>query len=191
MKTNLEKWNYYKGQLDDINKRFLDEYFKDRPRPTVYYKVRSWKEIEETTISEIRISVRVPSFDKRPTKKNISALIDILNNYTPDENNIYLDYTHSHDGWKSSGSEKLSKVLSSDRMSFNREELIPKWEEMKELYTPREGYEPCSYCGKQVKKEDLVSRDIISYHNWPDTGRRTFKYCSGKCGGYDQMAHEG
>jgi len=51
------------------------------------------------------------------------------------------------------------------------------------------GYVECAYCGKLIKEEEAITDVVISrtYSNY----KKEFKYCSGKCASYNQMAHEG
>jgi hypothetical protein len=50
----------------------------------------------------------------------------------------------------------------------------------------------CARCSKHPPEVELVERRLVSYHNWPTTGKSPERYyCSTKCFGEDQMAHEG
>lgn len=51
----------------------------------------------------------------------------------------------------------------------------------------------CARCGKHPPEVELVERRLISYYNWPTTGKSpTRYYCRGTdCFAKDQMAHEG
>lgn len=57
----------------------------------------------------------------------------------------------------------------------------------------KNGNTECAYCGEPIEANDLEMRSIIS-RNWKDQGYKSPPrpyHKSKKCGGMDQMAHEG
>ena len=50
----------------------------------------------------------------------------------------------------------------------------------------------CARCGKHPPEVELTTRRLTSFRNWPKTGKSPERYyCSTKCFGEDQMAHQG
>lgn len=197
MRTNLEKYNYY---LDILNQR-LKEYvnFVIPSQPTKLFKIRDGYSfaIDELTIDNVYYSSGFYKKDK-PSKGDIATLINFINKLSFENllrGNIYLHYTRKGEGYTSSGAYKYVEIGDNKRISLDRESLEPEITRLKELYEPREGYINCAYCHKVVEKEKAVSHKII-YRGRDQYDRACIKektnlYCSGQCGGNDQMGHEG
>jgi hypothetical protein len=106
--------------------------------------------------------------------------------------NIRFNYEEIHSsGGKSSGSVSIKdseSLLSKEEAEKKSIEVKDKNAHEKMLLN--NGHIRCAYCKKVVPKSESISYKIISYANYGSAGK-TNTYCSGACGSYDQMAHEG
>lgn len=191
MKNNLDKWNEIELLIKNKSDIFIDNYFKDKNKPTTIYHLVSYNSIDELEIIDWSIDCRSNRkpylYGRKPTKKNIEELKIYNDNFSPIEKDIYAIYRYGKSG---SGGYSLKDILyNNERLSLTRDTLLPLQQILKEKYEPREGYIPCTYCGLQVPIKDSVEYTVIArqYTNM----RKTSKYCSIQCGASDQMAHEG
>lgn len=60
---------------------------------------------------------------------------------------------------------------------------------LREHYTLKEDQFSCAQCGKATDNAEKVTSAVIA-QQYPGR-RREFDYCSGRCAGHHQMAHEG
>ena len=201
MRTNLEKWNYY---LSIIEKR-EEEYIKNNvdKMPEYIYSIYPTGKIRKLQITYISYSNRLYFSGKKPTRDDIKKINDYVINNSP----MTLDKVHV--GWKSIGEKYNSssafkyterdQYLSKQEVEIKSKEAIKKKEDEEILLN--NGHIRCAYCNKVVPENDSISHTIIFQNSRQDpysrTGwkkfvdKKTNKYCSGKCGGNDQMAHEG
>jgi len=201
MRTNLEKWNYY---LSIVKKR-EEEYIKNNvdKMPEYVYFIYPTGKIRKLQITYISYSNRLYFYGKKPTRDDVKK----INDYVIDNSPMTLDNVHV--GWKSIGEKYNSssafkyterdQYLSKQEVEIKSKEATKKKEDEEILLN--NGHIRCVYCNKVVPEKDSISHTIIFQNSRQDpysrTGwkkfvdRKTNKYCSGKCGGNDQMAHEG
>ena len=197
-KTNDIVWNEINAMLETKKQYYLDDYFSQNKRPTCFYRA-TMKEIEIIQIIDIYVkAVGQPYYlTKKPTKKDIECLRKFVEDFDKCKKLVNISYKES----MGTSVLSVSDIEDGKRTSFDYDELIPIQKELDEKYSPREGYMACSYCKVQTPTEKMVDYTIIFQNAKPDllsrTGwkkfvdRKTQKYCSTKCGIYDQMAHEG
>ena len=192
-KTLLDKWNEIQTKIDEAGQKFIDEYFKTHPKFTKVYRLDSWSKISEHNIDRIYISTSKPRkpyfYGKRPTAIKLVELQEYFDTFNPTPDDIQLAYSFSDGTWKTSGAYGLKKIAEDERLAYCADVLIPLQNHLKELYEPREGYIPCTYCGKQIPEDTAVNYTVVA-RQYPGM-KKTAKYCPGDCGVHDQMAHEG
>jgi hypothetical protein len=201
MRTNLEKWNYYhaivKQREEDYIKKNVDEI------PEYVYSIYPTGKIRKLQITYISYSNRLYFSGKKPTRDDVKKINDYVTN------NAQMTLDKVHVGWKSVGDKYNSssafkyterdQYLTLEEVKIKSREAIEKKENEERLL--ENGHIRCAYCNKVVPEKDSISHTIIFQNSRQDpysrTGwkkfvdRKTNKYCSGKCGGNDQMAHEG
>ena len=207
--TLLEKWNALEGQLKLIKSNILDNYLKSNniPKYEQIYEVDRLGNITSKNVIKYSVLFELdgrfkytPSYEKRPTKKDLESLQNYIDNIYNYDIVLYIDYRYDN----CSGSYKYNDIINSEHMSFCESDLFEKAEKNKELYAPKEGYSPCAYCGKQVKTESMISAKIFGRDRkqvWDSWKKRYvskayvtehyLKFCSGKCAGNEQMSREG
>ena len=193
MATLLEKWETLSNVIKLKHTNWLDGYFKDNPKPKIVFQISAWNKILELHITRWSISEVgnwMPSYYKKPTKKDLQRLIDWDNSFIINEDKIFFHYEYVDSfGGRISGAHNLSKAVKEKNISFNKEDLIPEFNRLKNIYAPREGHFACTYCHKQTPVNEAVEYTVIA-RQYPNM-RKTDKYCSSQCGAKDQMAHEG
>jgi hypothetical protein len=93
MKTNLEKWNYYLGLLNEKASAFMDTI--NPLVPSIFYKVELNGKINECTVLNRHYSFGLYFNGKKPTNKDIEKIEAVLNNeivFTPKM--AYFDYSY-------------------------------------------------------------------------------------------------
>ena len=181
--------------MDAINKRaaeYVAILFPDGPPKEIFtINMASYKPKSKEVTG---VSCDTPWFDrnpKRPSKGQVEKIQAYLES-TPDYANgeIYIRYREKDNRSTTTGAYRMSEIRKSKSISFNPDDLLAECTRLSEFYTLKEGDINCAYCGKAFPGKDAVTRKIISYANYGPQGVVN-KYCSGECGGYDQMAHEG
>ena len=196
MRTNLEKYNYYRELLRQKAQTFIDSLFP-QGKPNKFYEVNGYRGIQEYTVTSIEYNFGLYSKDK-PTREDVNRAHAIYEN-TPEfsKDNVLLRYEYPLGNHQASGAKKLSKILNSRYMAFTAEDLEDELRRQKELYEPREGYIACSYCRKQnppenIVYEKLIFRDFDPVRRKQFVNKKTLPYCKDTdCAINDQMAHEG
>jgi len=193
-----EQFEEIEKLVEAKNQKAINDYLLANDMPNFIYELAGYKEIREKKVTKIGINVLkvcekwIPSFKKRPTKKNVEEIITYNNSYFPTKDHIMFFYTYSYgDGSGVEGADTLVDIISSERISFNKEDLVPELKKMKELYEPREGHIKCHYCDRQRLPKDIHQKTIISrmYSNCESPLRN---YCNDRpCASYDQMGSEG
>ncbi len=201
--TNKEQYKAYAKRIEEMKERF----FKDENVnvPETVYEVSANGSISTYEIEKVSArSTRYFDIEEkqRYTKKDVESIKEFTD--TLDGNLcIFIYYKCEHArGSLVSGAWKYSDYLKSieeNSIFFDMEiaevQAKIKSKEYLDIYGPKEGHINCAYCNKSVKKEMAVSRELIfqGRNDWGQRAvvRQTNKYCPGRCGGYDQMAHEG
>lgn len=193
MATLVQKWEAIEKSINHEHEGWLSQFFKDKERPTVVYQLQGWQSITEQPITSWGLSDTSnwrPNYYKKPTKKDLERLIEWHLKFAPSEDKIFLYYEYAS-GWggKVSGAHNLVKIRDDKNISFNKEDLIPRLNELQAIYAPREGHMACTYCRRQTVIETMIDYTVIA-RQYPGM-KKTSKYCSVTCGANDQMAHEG
>jgi hypothetical protein len=195
VKTLLDKWNELDVKINDTHQAWIDDYFKDKERPTMVYSLNGWRSIHDQTItgwSLFQPKNHKPWYNKKPTRKDLARLRTWFDEFQPKEEYILLYYKYKPEfsiSGSVSGAHNYVETFTDSHRSFDRSKLEKRLIELQEIYAPREGHEACTYCRKQVLSTTMVEYTVIArqYRNM----RKTSKYCSLICGANDQMAHEG
>ena len=200
MKTNLEKWNYYKKIIESKTKEFINNQIGSDIPEMIYHIYPSGKIIkcvvEKVDYVYQHNKIYFPFWNKRPSKKDIDKIKEYSEmNIDYDKDFICFSYKEEpHDGYYLSGEYKIKDLrenkyltTSEQRSKEISKELIEKKQKEEELLN--NGHIKCTYCGKIVPEELSVNYKGIArqYKNM----EKTSKYCSKLCGVHDQMAHEG
>ena len=192
--TNKQKYNELLDILKDREQEFVDSTIgKDAPKSfwiiSVNYTAHQCGYfIEEKIISKIRYHSQFYIPD-RPTLVDIEKLQEFLANPVFESSRIRACWVSGN----ISGSARYSDIGTDEFSAWEKDKLEPKLANMIEIYSPKEGYSPCAYCGKQRKPEDMMHGTIFS-RNWKANNFKSPPrlYCKdAPCHGNDQMAHEG
>ena len=187
--TNLSKWNQLEAFLQLKKDAILQDYFKDKEKPTTIYKASTY-EINELKIIGIFVRGKKEYYHTdKPTKIDIEYYRDYVQKFNEDEKQIFFRYQEIYsNGGSATGAYKIQDIEKDKCLSFNRDELVEFQKELLEKYGAKEGYQACAYCGKQVPIESLVPYKIIFQDSKPDpyskTGwkkfvnQKTNMYCS-------------
>lgn len=176
-KKNIDIYNEYV----DLIRRQSDNFLNGFNTPEHIYKIGRDYDIEEVDF-ELYVNWLISTKSKgKVTREDIEWIKTKYENGVS-ESNISIKINGSYQGY--------AGYIKSDRVSFNREDLLELSEELKDKYIAKEGQIKCAYCNIAVDEDKSVKHKVISYVNYGSPGRY-FRYCSGKCAMNDQMAHEG
>jgi len=194
-KTLIDKWDELDTIINDTHQTWIDAYFQGKERPTMVYSLNGWNSIHDQTITGwglFQPKNHKPWYNKKPTRKDLARLITWFDEFQPKEEFIILNYkykpTFSISG-SVSGAHNYIETFIDNYRSFDRPKLEKRLVELQEIYAPREGHKPCTYCRKQIPEANLIEFTVIA-RQYPNM-RKVSKYCSSICGANDQMAHEG
>lgn len=197
------------SSVKERKERDLQKFFQENPRHEEAFYVDFIGEIHKVKIQGYHIDYYGDCIHYRTyltnaaSKKVTKDYLDNAREYVNllDKAEVVTKVLIHRPGMYSAESARLSDIIPSKGYSFNEYDLKEISEKRRELYAPRDGYVPCAYCRKQVRIEEVVKHDIIFQNSRPDpfsksgykrfVDRKTNNYCSGKCAGNDQMAHEG
>jgi hypothetical protein len=150
MKTNLEKWNYYKAIVDSNTNKFIQEQLKGIKLPTSYFFVYPTGKMVEREILGTHYTFgkeagRNYYTGKKPTKEDVQQIMSIAAITDFKIEKCWFDYSEIWDEKKGSKStsavnfvdvinEKGSNFLDRDKAIKFSEILIAKNKEMEEFY---------------------------------------------------------
>ena len=123
-------------------------------------------------------------FAKRPSREQVSEIERVA------AGPIELERVSLHVYQKNSSTAcKPSDLSEAKTWSLSAEVSAARAQELRDIYIPKEGQFCCRYCGKATDEGAKITSTIIA-RQYPGM-RKSFDYCSARCGSYDQMAHEG
>lgn len=192
MKTNREKYDHICDQIASKDQAAIAELLPDGA-PAQFYTIEQYeaKPITVTNVCRYRRGFYVKGADARITKKDIEEADAVLANWAaPALDDIMVGYSYKQTYGAVSGAHAYPKIGLDAMLAWDAEVLSPEIERRRALYAPREGHEPCTYCRKQTPSGSMVSGTIL-YRDLGGLARKTCRYCSPTCHGYDQMGHEG
>jgi hypothetical protein len=188
--NNKQRYDLYYETIKAATDKYLKAQFSDELPPSFF-------EVNRTVIAEKNITglhYFLKGFHKieKPTRKEV-AEIKALSENMPSFSieNVHVDYTEQHAGYKVSGAKGLSEIINDLRFSLDASNLQEQLAANQEKYTLKDGDFACAYCGRAWPIKDAV-RDVVISRTYASTGmRKEFDYCSKQCADYNQMAHEG
>jgi len=218
MRTNLEKYKYYKGIIDRFGAYFCSTFFPDG-LPTVAYDIDVDRHEREEGkhgyfIRRIQVTDIIYHYPKeisqhwwyegcgkgkKPTREKVLSAkraCEALNSHDMSDSNICF---HVRDGRTSWGLH-FKDFKEDGYASFDWEELELRMKRLAEKYTSdrraedqdkKQGKIPCERCGKYKAKKDLFEGEI-TYRMNGELRKKLGQYCKGtSCFSNEQMAHEG
>ena len=206
MKTNLEKWTYYKSIIDARETTFINSEIKEIPK--AFYDVSSNGTIIVKTITGMSYHNRKYfSFNKRPTKIDVDKIKQYAEE-TPvlTSDNIFFHYEKICFSYKTTGAISLpdsllqfSSIIDAEAKSAEIKKII----EIEEALL-QNGHTRCARCRKVVPNSEVVTSNIIGrgrkqvWNSWKNryedkacVTQTPMKFCSGTCAAHEQMANEG
>ena len=192
MKTNREKYDHICGQIAAKDRAAIDALLPSGV-PAQFHIIEQYeaKPIAVTGIERYRRSFYVKGEDARITKQDLAEAGAVLDGWAmPVLDDLFVHYNYQQPGAKVSGAWPYPKIGAEATLAWDAEALAPEIERRRALYAPRDGHEPCTYCRKQTPSASMISHTIL-YRDQGGLKRKTCRYCSPECGGYDQMGHEG
>lgn len=191
MRKNIDKYNHYLQVLKETGDKYALSWFPDGVPEFIYVAGR----LEMSSYPVVGVSCATKLFHKKkPTKSEVANAEVLAKNPKFNKQDVRLNcewLTNWSGGVsRTSRSYSLVEVITNPNYSFNKEDLAPIMARNREMYEPRDGCEPCAYCGKQTKIEDMYHRTVISYKTYGPGGKSS-AYCSSDCAMYDQYAHDG
>lgn len=211
MKTNLDKWNYYYDFVKNKEKKFVDKIIKEEfdecPKFLYTYNLLDF-EVKELKIKDIYYrdnSRKLYFFTKKPTREDIKRLKEYIEKDEDlNKKNILIEFEEKFKKYNVSSAIKLSELNNKiflDKNDAEKEAIKLKNKKEHEENLLNHGHIRCTYCSKIVPEEKSINYTIIFQNSKPDpfsksgykrfVDKKTNKYCSGRCGAHDQMAHEG
>lgn len=195
MKTNKEKYDYFYKKIESLGKEFIDSVLKDPPKEL--YKVVLIGRIDKYEVEYIGYYNRIYS-EEKPTRKDIEKIKSYYENMpemTIDD--IRIGIVHHGEKYKSSCAIAIGEIGKSYHPSIehaNKALARLQLKKKKDEELLANGHIRCTYCRKIIPEDKAVKHEII-FQDWNGykkfVNRKTNKYCSGKCGSYDQMSREG
>lgn len=192
MRTNREKYDHICSCIKAKDQAAIRAILP-AGAPGQFYTIEQYeaKPMGITSISRYRRGFCVKSDESRITKADIETAAAVLSAWAePLLEEIFVHYSYKQTYGTVSGAHPYSKIEGDVSLAWTAEALLPEIERRRALYAPRDGHEPCTYCRKQTPSEAMVSHTIL-YRDRGGLARKTCRYCSATCGGYDQMGHEG
>lgn len=191
MKTNLEKWNFYKAQIDEATQKFLEENKIDVP--SILYTVSNNGDIVQLDVTNVHYFHRyIPTYKKKPTRADIRDLIHYQLYHVYSIDNVIVEYTQKYGNVKSRGGfhiNRLGEYLNLEQAQKISNDLKKEIEHEKSLLSNGSHFK-CAYCHKVTPTYEKVTQSISNIKMYGYGGKK-FDYCSGRCAFSDQCAHEG
>jgi hypothetical protein len=188
-KTNNDKYVEFILLLNEKKNNYIEQNL-GKNKPTKFYSAYP-NGIFESNIRKYSVKgKREPySSSKKITNVTLKQFEEYLEIFDNDEKIIYLHCSSDNNtpSFTLEGTHKINELLENPKYSFNKEDLIEYQKELSEKYSPRDGYVPCSYCGKQTPIDKLIKGEVIT-RTFGCVVKKIRDYCSGTCYGYDQMA---
>lgn len=207
--TLQQQWDsLYNERLESVKKECLDRFFKENPKPEAVYECNNIGDILKREIVSFDVRPLVDGFKVHspfvPTGKSPTTLnVEDLKNYI-DCFSIGFTVSILYKTTFGTTGMPYSRSDSDKNLAFNEADLKTLADERRELYAPREGFSPCTYCRKQVPTESMVEHTIIGrdrkqvWNSWKGKYESKaclvtlrMKFCSGVCAGNEQMSREG
>jgi len=195
MKTNLEKFNYWKEVYNDRLKEFIQS--EKISKPEYFYRLYPSGKIETLRVLSVGYSQRATYFcGKIPSRKEIEELKDFCQHTPLARDMIMFRYEsvggkyHVSGALKSLDLDKYKETYFTDKPTAESKakELVGIRKHEEELL--KNGHVRCAYCRKIVPEAEVVVKEIINFKMYGSSGKKN-KYCSSQCGHHDQCAHEG
>lgn len=127
MRTNLEKWNYYKAIIDRRTNEFIESALKGKNIPESYYAVYPIGKIAERTITGTSYAHYKNGFTdafcgKKPTAIDVQRAGEYsASDIFFSEDHIYFRYSETHDGFGSRSAVKFLDVVNQKDVFFTME----------------------------------------------------------------------
>lgn len=197
MRTNLDKWNYYKSIIIDKEQEFINSVLPD-PQPKILYRISPRGLIFEYIVDKLTYKPNESMYysGKKPTRDDVQRLkLYSESNIDFQIDKIMICYYRVDGTTKTSSADLWGKIKDDNSITFYKEIADKKSQYLTDQMVLennllKNGYIKCAYCCKVVLDSESVTHTIISYANYGKAGKKC-KYCSGTCAGRDQMAHEG
>lgn len=192
MRTNREKYDHICDQIAAKDQAAILALLPDGV-PGQFYTIEQYeaKPIAVTNVRRHRLGFYVKSADARIMKNDIEEAEAVLTDWAdPALVDIMVGYSYKQNYGTVSGAYPYPKIGGDVTLAWDAEALAPEIERRRALYADREGHEPCTYCRKQTPSGSMVNH-TIHYRDQGGLKKKTCRYCSPTCGGYDQMGHEG
>lgn len=192
MRTNREKYDHLCGQIAAKDQAAIKALLPDGV-PSQFHTIEQYaaKPIAVTGVQRYRRGFYVKADDARITKQDLQDASAALDSWAmPALEDLFVYYSYKQTYGVVSGAYPYPKIGADVSLAWEAEALMPEIERRRALYAPREGHEPCAYCRKQTPSASMVSGTIL-YRDIGGLARKTCRYCSATCHGYDQMGHEG
>lgn len=191
-KTNKDKYEDLTLLLDGKKNDYIEQTL-GKDKPSKFYCAYP-NGIFESNIEKYSVKGKKEPyfFSNKITNVSLKQLEDYIKIFDNDEKIIYIHCSTDYNAptFTVKGMYKFNEILENPRYSFNKEDLIELQKELSEKYLPKDGYAPCSYCGKQTPIDKLIRGEVIT-RTFGVIVKKVRDYCSSVCAGNDQMAQEG
>lgn len=191
MRTNFEKWDFCKAEIEKRDDAFIAEQLDEVPK--AIYSVAPRGQIEVRHVEKVSYRhLHATWFSgKKPTNKDVEKISTYLANMLLVRGEI-LFYWKSG---QSSGATSVKNIEEYADLTTSKEEADSmsvankaKAEHEDELL--KNGHFRCAYCSKVTPDTQAVPCTIHNFKMYGRAGKQN-RYCSGTCGLHDQYAHEG
>jgi hypothetical protein len=192
MRTNREKYDLYLSLMKTKDAAAIAKLFPNGV-PSQFYGVGHYtlRVFDVLSVSRYRAGFYERGPDSRVTSSDVAAVTKYANEWTPPKDDeVLVHYQYSETHGRVQGAYSIKKITPSEGMAWKAEDLEAEIQRRKALYEPREGHQPCQYCGKQQPIDSLVS-GTVTYRSHGGLQTKKGMYCSSACASHDQMGHEG
>ena len=190
MATNIEKFEAAKVLLNERARQTFIAEFGSVPEYVWHiggkglnYDPEKWH-VDHVSYSYVGAGEVGLWFAKKPSREQVSEIERIAAGSIAQER-VFLHVCKKN----SSTACKPSDLLEAKAWSLSAEVIATRAQELRDIYIPKEGQFCCRYCGKATDESAKITSTVIA-RQYPGM-RKSFDYCSARCGSYDQMAHEG
>lgn len=156
--------------------------------PADKYEPEKW-EVTGVNYHILRVESVSLFFDKRPSNEQVASM-ERISEMPLELKRIFLHVRVKRERFgTTSAAVNIPDLQRGNKYSTTEDAVKARAVELQELYLTKDGQFKCRYCGKATDNDKKHVGTVIAAQ-YPG-GRKDFDYCSGRCAGHDQMAHEG
>lgn len=136
MKTNIDKWNYFWGLIDERTNKFIESEIKDKTIPEVYYTIYPSGTISERKLGKISYSHYKHGMSnffigKTPTNEHIKKVKLYSESNIPfTTDNLYFEYQEINSKFNAKSSVNYNDIINEVNIFFDLDKAKEKSNEI-------------------------------------------------------------